>query len=34
MKQELLKTGMNAGSSYSEVWIRDLNTFIVPLLYA
>ena len=29
---ELLKSGMNAGSSYSEVWIRDLNTFIVPLL--
>ena len=32
MGQELLKSGMNAGSSYSEVWIRDLNTFIVPLL--
>jgi glycogen debranching enzyme len=29
---ELLKSGMNAGSGYSEVWIRDLNTFIVPLL--
>jgi len=32
MGQDLLKTGMNAGSGYSEVWIRDLNTFIVPLL--
>lgn len=32
MGHELLKTGMNAGSGYSEVWIRDLNTFIVPLL--
>ncbi len=31
---ELLKTGMNAGSHYQEVWIRDLNTFIVPLLDA
>jgi hypothetical protein len=32
MGHELLKTGMNAGSGYSEVWIRDLNTFVVPLL--
>ncbi len=24
----LLKTGLNAGSGYGEVWIRDLNTFI------
>jgi glycosyl hydrolase family 36 len=32
MGHELLKTGMNAGSGYREVWIRDLNTFIVPLL--
>ena len=24
----LLRTGVNAGSSYREVWIRDLNTFI------
>lgn len=32
MGQDLLKSGMNAGSGYSEVWIRDLNTFIVPLL--
>jgi len=32
MGYELLKSGMNAGSGYSEVWIRDLNTFIVPLL--
>jgi len=32
MGRELLESGMNAGSGYSEVWIRDLNTFIVPLL--
>ena len=32
MGRELMKSGMNAGSGYSEVWIRDLNTFIVPLL--
>jgi glycogen debranching enzyme len=32
MGHELLKSGMNAGSGYSEVWIRDLNTFITPLL--
>lgn len=32
MGHELLKSGMNAGSGYSEVWIRDLNTFIIPLL--
>lgn len=25
---EILRTGFNAGSGYSEVWIRDLNTFI------
>ena len=24
----LLKSGLNAGSGYGEVWIRDLNTFI------
>jgi glycogen debranching enzyme len=28
MAQDLLKSGLNAGSSYNEVWIRDLNTFI------
>jgi hypothetical protein len=28
MAGELLKRGLNAGSGYSEVWIRDLNTFI------
>jgi glycogen debranching enzyme len=27
MAKELLKTGLNAGSGYGEVWIRDLNTF-------
>lgn len=26
--RELLRTGLNAGSGYREVWIRDLNTFI------
>jgi hypothetical protein len=26
--QTLLKSGLNAGSGYGEVWIRDLNTFI------
>lgn len=26
--KELLKSGLNAGSGYGEVWIRDLNTFI------
>ncbi|MBL9134703.1 MAG: hypothetical protein JNK85_02495, partial [Verrucomicrobiales bacterium] len=24
----LLKSGLNAGDGYGEVWIRDLNTFI------
>jgi glycogen debranching enzyme len=28
MAQDLLRSGINAGSGYSEVWIRDLNTFI------
>jgi hypothetical protein len=28
MAQNLLRRGLNAGSGYSEVWIRDLNTFI------
>lgn len=28
MAQDLLRRGLNAGSGYSEVWIRDLNTFI------
>jgi len=32
MGQELLRSGMSAGSGYREVWIRDLNTFIVPSL--
>ena len=26
--QDLLKGGLNAGSGYREIWIRDLNTFI------
>ena len=26
--REVLGTGLNAGSGYGEVWIRDLNTFI------
>jgi hypothetical protein len=32
MGRDLLATGMSAGGHYKEVWIRDLNTFIVPLL--
>ena len=28
MAHDLVKTGFNAGTSYSEVWIRDYNTFI------
>jgi hypothetical protein len=28
MAQQLLQTGLTAGSGYGEVWIRDLNTFI------
>jgi glycogen debranching enzyme len=30
----LLSTGFNAGTGYQEVWIRDLNTFIVYSLEA
>lgn len=29
-----LEGGLNAGSHFLEVWIRDLNTFIVPALEA
>jgi hypothetical protein len=28
MAQDIFKSGLNAGSGYNEVWIRDLNTFI------
>jgi hypothetical protein len=28
MAQDLLKGGLNAGSGYDQVWIRDTNTFI------
>lgn len=28
MAQEILKGGLNAGSGYDQVWIRDANTFI------
>jgi hypothetical protein len=28
MAEELMKDGLNAGDAYSEIWIRDLNTFI------
>lgn len=28
MARELLKGSFNAGSGYSQVWARDLNTFI------
>ena len=26
--EELIQNGLNAGDSYNEIWIRDLNTFI------
>lgn len=29
-----LKGGLNAGSHFHEVWIRDLNTFLIPALEA
>ena len=32
MGLDLLSSGLNAGSSYVEVWIRDFNTFIKPAL--
>ena len=32
MAHELLKQGFNAGSGYSEIWARDLNTFILTSL--
>ncbi len=32
MALECLKGGLNAGSHFHEVWIRDLNTFLVPAL--
>lgn len=32
MGRDLLASGMSAGGHYREVWIRDLNTFIHPLL--
>ena len=28
MAQDLLRNGLNAGSGYPSVWIRDMNTFI------
>ncbi len=34
MAIECLKGGLNAGSHFHEVWIRDLNTFLVPALEA
>lgn len=30
--QDILSSGLNAGSSYVEVWIRDFNTFIKPAM--
>ena len=30
--QEILSSGLNAGTSYAEVWIRDFNTFIKPAM--
>jgi hypothetical protein len=32
MAQNLIKTGFNAGSGYSQIWIRDLNTFVETAL--
>lgn len=32
MGHHVFRSGLSAGSGYSEVWIRDLNTFIVPAL--
>lgn len=29
---QILRNGVNAGSHYKEVWIRDLNTFIAPAI--
>lgn len=29
---DILSTGLNAGTSYVEVWIRDFNTFIKPAM--
>lgn len=34
MALDLLKTGLNAGAGYKQVWIRDLNTFIEVSLEA
>lgn len=34
MAIECLRGGLNAGSHFHEVWIRDLNTFLVPALEA
>lgn len=31
MARDVLKTGFNAGSGYSQTWARDMNTFIEPL---
>ncbi len=32
MALDLLKSGLNAGTHYPQVWIRDLNTFIIVAL--
>lgn len=34
MAIECLRGGLNAGSHFHEVWIRDLNTFLIPALEA
>ena len=34
MALDLLKGGVNAGTHYPQVWIRDLNTFIIVALEA
>ena len=28
MAREVIKSGFNAGSGYSQIWARDMNTFI------
>jgi hypothetical protein len=32
MALQCLRGGLNAGSHFHEIWIRDLNTFLVPAL--
>ncbi len=34
MAIQCLRGGLNAGSHFNEIWIRDLNTFLLPALEA